>query len=497
MKTTRSLFLAGSVVTLSSTAIAADSVSNSVVPAPNNSITAGLLNDWLREQSSAFDPWDFGGQFRARLESKDFIDTPGQAGQVGFRHEHGDANNTYLLLRQKIHAGYNDPWFNIFLEGEESSSTGDKRNPNLESDQFDLHQGFVSLGNAKEFPLTVKAGRQELAYGDERLVGAYDWNNIGRSFDAVKVRYSVASNSWVDAFVGHVVIPRDNHFDFDNNYDTFSGIYASSRDALPWQESQVYFLARNVAHNSPNYETGALAPLASPRDIYTPGLRVKSLSGKLHGFDYGAEADYQFGDYSAASGTAPTATSGARLKQDAYLLHIETGYTFAKSWSPRVGIEFNYASGDNNSKDKTHGTFDTLYPTTHAVVGIMDMYSLQNVEDLRLNVSARPAKDLTVSSSFRGVWLATASDAFYLGNQTPRAGGTPGVGNGYAINPGNNRFVGTELDLVLSYNFTTYAQVQGGYSHFFAGDYVKQSLSAAGFGTADANYVYLQTTFKF
>ncbi|HWY74893.1 MAG TPA: hypothetical protein VN281_04715, partial [Verrucomicrobiae bacterium] len=37
-------------------------------PAPN----AGLLNDWLREQCVCFTPWDFGGQFRARLEVKDY-----------------------------------------------------------------------------------------------------------------------------------------------------------------------------------------------------------------------------------------------------------------------------------------------------------------------------------------------------------------------------------------------------------------------------------------
>jgi hypothetical protein len=54
-----------------------------------------------------------------------------------------------------------------------------------------------------------------------------------------------------------------------------------------------------------------------------------------------------------------------------------------------------------------------------------------------------------------------------------------------------------EADLVLTYNFTSFAQVQAGYSHFVAGDYVKESLSAPGFGAVDANYVYLQTTFRF
>src|ERR1051326_5760625 len=31
----------------------------------------GLVNEWLRDQSSIFNPWDLGGQFRARYELKE------------------------------------------------------------------------------------------------------------------------------------------------------------------------------------------------------------------------------------------------------------------------------------------------------------------------------------------------------------------------------------------------------------------------------------------
>lgn len=50
----------------------AETTNNAAAPA----VSAGLVNDWLRQQSPNFDPWDFGGQFRARLEVKDYIDTP-------------------------------------------------------------------------------------------------------------------------------------------------------------------------------------------------------------------------------------------------------------------------------------------------------------------------------------------------------------------------------------------------------------------------------------
>ena len=471
---------------------AADTSTNAV-PA-TNAPSAGLLNDWLRDQNKGFSPWDLGGQFRARLEHKEYMAAPGQAGSIDFRQNGREPYNTYLLLRQRVHLGYNSDWFGVFLEGHENASMSDRRNPNLESDLFDLRQGFVNLGNLDKFPLTAKVGRQEMSYGDDRLIGTFDWNNIGRVFDAIKLRYA-QNDFWVDAFVSHVVIPRDNHFDVSDNYDYFSGIYASTTKLVPWQESQLYFLSRNTGKDAANFSTGALVTLPSARDIYTVGTRWKSLPGKLSGWDYTFEADYQFGRYASVVGAAPVAVVGPSKDQQAYAGHLDAGYTWEKACgTPRLGLEFNYASGGNG---KEHHTFDTLFPTTHMFAGIMDFYCWQNVMDARVNLSVKPLPKVTVAGSYRGVWLANTSDSFYLANFGPRAGGTVGGHNGYAVNPGYGSFVGTELDLVVTYNPTKYAQIQGGFGHFFVGDYVRDSLSAPGFGSTDANYLYLQTKFSF
>ena len=45
---------------------------------------------------------------------------------------------------------------------------------------------------------SFRAGRQELSYGDERLVGAFGWDNLGRSFDAARLRYR--TGAWVNDF---------------------------------------------------------------------------------------------------------------------------------------------------------------------------------------------------------------------------------------------------------------------------------------------------------
>jgi hypothetical protein len=500
--------LTASTIILPQVASAQYATTNSA-PMPNNPYYsapapgAGLLNDWLRQQSPDFSPWDLGGQFRARLEVKDRFFTPGAppivAGhpQVDFLKNGGDANDTYLLTRTRLHLGYNLDWFHVFLEGADYTSTGDRRNPPLEEEGPNLRQGYVMVGDPKAFPLLAKIGRQELIYGDERLIGTVDWNNIGRTFDAIKLRYDT-KDLWVDAFTSYPVQPRDNNFNFPNNYDQLSGIYGSSDTLLPWQQSQLYFLARNVSHNSPNLALGTLNsfPLPSPRDIYTIGGRVKSLPGQLANWDYTAEADYQFGRFATVTGTVPNAIEGPSKDQRAYAAHVDGGYTWMDAYgTPRLGLEWNYASG--TTRTNFHGTFDAMFPSTHLFAGIMDFYSWQNIQDARINFGFKPLPKMTFFTSYRGIWLASTDDSFYLSNTAARTGGTPGGHNGFAVNPTYGNFVGTEFDVVLGYNLTAYWNVHLGYGHLFVGDYIKESLSAPGFGSTDADYMYLQTRINF
>lgn len=465
-------------------AVPAASAASMAAPAPPS---AGLVNDWLRGQSDVFNPWDLGGQFRAREEHKEYFAAPGQAGAVDFRKTGGDADNTYLLLRTKVHLGFTPvPWFGAFVEGRNSSSTGDDRNPNPESDgPIDLHQAYITLGDPSKFPLLAKVGRQELVYGDERLVGASDWSNLLRVFDAAKLRFQTA-DVWVDGFVGRPVIVDDNGFNLPNDYEYLSGLYASTRTWIPNQETQLYFLARNAGVGSLTANAGG-APQSgggSPRDIYTFGLRVKSLPGNFAGWDYEAELAGQVGRFKQTD-------AGPSLDQEALAAHVAGGYTWsAVTASPRLGLEYNYASGDSDPNDTRHETFDNLFPTNHKFYGYMDFVSLQNIHDLRLSASFKPFKTLTAAVDYHNFWLADTHDSFYTVSGAPRAGG------GYGINPTYPGHVGSEVDLLLTYTPRRFAILQAGYGHFFVGGYVQSSLAASG-GATDADFLYGQFTLNF
>ncbi|HEY1170889.1 MAG TPA: alginate export family protein [Verrucomicrobiae bacterium] len=454
----------------------------------------GFLNDYLRKDDPYMTAWDIGAQVRLRYEVKDNFVIAGAPGSLDFRANNADVDNSYLLTRVRPRVGYTGEWFSAMVEGRHSSSTGDDRNPNPESDgPMDLHQAFVTIGNHKEFPVSLKVGRQELSYGDERLVGAFAWNNIGRTFDAAKLRWQ---NPWfaADIFTSRLVVPDDNNFNVSNEYETFSGIYATTKK-IPKQSTDIYFLARNANAQSPSLQLGNLVPTPSARDIYTIGIRGKSNPGEIGNWDYTYELMGQFGHFNDTALPAATAS----LSHEAYAVFAGGGYTWTEmSMTPRVGLEYNFATGDSNPTDGKHETFENLFPTNHKFYGFMDFVSLQNIHNVRLQSSIKPLPRLTILLEGQFFWLADTSDNFYTVAGARRGGiaATPG-GTGYGINPSYSSYVGSEVDFVVTYAVSPHITVEAAYAHFFRGDYVKQSLSGAAFGSTDANYFYLQTNFSF
>jgi hypothetical protein len=179
-----------------------------------------------------------------------------------------------------------------------------------------------------------------------------------------------------------------------------------------------------------------------------------------------------------------------RLEHSAWAAHVAGGYTLEKTWAtPRLGLEYNFASGDSDPTDDQHETFENLFPTNHKFYGYMDFFSWQNTHDVRANASIKPVKGLMITADYHAFWLADTSDYFYQANGRPRTAG-------YGINANAGSFVGHEVDLVATYTYKTYGSVQAGYGHFFVGDYVNDSLASLG-GATDANWAYVQLLFNF
>ncbi len=463
---------------------------------------AGFVNEYLREKDTNLIKWDFGGTIRARFEAKENIAIAGVPGSVDFKASGADTSNEYFLERIRYHAGYAAPWWGMYVEGQSSLAQRDerfaaiapapipKKGDGPESDLILLRQAYLKAGNPSEFPLSLKVGRQELAYGEERLIGTVSWNNIGRVFDAAKVRWQ---NAWfgADVFTSRVVIPEDGRFNVSNDDDIFSGFYATTTK-IPKHSLDFYFLSRNANTDAIAAEPSAQAPLPSARDIYTLGARLKSTPGQFGPWDYTAELMGQFGHFNDTR-------AGVLYKSqdhEAYAVILQGGYTFKETFgTPRVGLEYAHGSGDSNPNDKKHTTFENLFPTNHKIYGIMDFVSLQNIHDLHAFFQLKPHPRVTLSLEEHNYWLASPSDNFYNVQGAPRGGGgTSAVG--YGVNPTYGSYVGSELDLIAGYRLARFAQLEAGYGHFFVGDYIAASLQKGG-GAADADYCYMQVNITF
>lgn len=468
----------------------------------------GYVNERLRATDVYLSAWDIGVNVRVRQENKDDAGFTDAGSNWDFsKRPQDDNNNSYTLTRVMPRVAYSAKMFSATLEGRSSYSISDERFAAAGAGQglaerdgpMDLHQGFVFLGNHKEFPVSLKLGRQELVYGDQRLLGHFRWNNNARTFDAAKVRWQNPLFG-VDVFTGGLVYNDHRNLNKSNSQDRFSGAYFNFPTLSSKEIVEAYLYARNVSRGivTDNW-SGVAAPFrfTAPQDLYTAGLRLKSKPLAYNAWDYGIEAMYQFGNRTAVfpATTVAAALAAPRLDHRAYALVIQGGYTWTEhTWQPRLAVLYSYASGDKNSADTKSGTFQNLFATTHLFYGYMDLNSLQNLHDLRFTYAVKPKSNLSLAAEVHFQALVQTTDFWYNVAGVPRnfTGAAAGSGGGYRINPSYDKSLGTEIDLVASWHIIPSTQIEVGVSRYFRGKYIKQSLNAV--GSKDANYCYLQLT---
>jgi len=477
-------------------------------PAP----VPGAIDNCLKSDVPSLTGWDFIVNDRLRSENKSDAGTTHAGSNFDFSAASPtDNSNDYWLNRLFLTVDYKNSWFTFFVEGRSSYSFGDNRftataaGKNLPENDgpIQLQMAYVAIGDLKQFPVTLKVGRQELTYGDQRLVGNAFWLNIPHTFDAVKVRYQ-DSFFGVDLFAANLVyVDGDNfgdHFENSNSQDTLSGAYFDMPGISKANINEVYLFARNVSRGivTDNWsEVPAPFRFTAPQDISTLGYHAKSKPGSYGPWDYGIEGMWQFGNRTAVfpATTVAVAKTAPRLDQNAWAFVIQGSYTWAEvPMKPKLALIISAASGDKNSTDKDSQTFQNLLPSNHGLYGIMDMSSLQNIVDNRLSYTMKPTSATSFAFDLHKQYLENTHDFWYNVAGVPRntAGATPGSGKGFNINPSYSSDLGEEADAIAGWTPTKGLLLELGAGHFFRGDYIKESFSKV--GSKDSNYVYVQAT---
>lgn len=378
-------------------------------------------------------------------------------------------DDTWLLHRVRVGLEWQPlPWLHVSLQGQDvRESFSDRADiPGVLAaegdDAFDLRLAALEIGDPKH--LSLKAGRQVLAYGDERLVGPLEWLNFSRTFDAAKLHWQEQA-WWLDVFTSSVVNIHESEFnrsDWLNGDDTrnqfFSGAYFST-SAAPFQTTDAY--AFHLHEQSPGGAT----------DFFTLGGRVKGDPAKLRGWDYTVEAAAQAGQ-----------VRGEDL--GAYAFHLEAGHNWLKHpWKPRLALEYSHGSGDGNAADGQTHTFQNLFPTNHPPYGFMDTMAWQNMHNMVLHMAAQPHAKVKTTLDLHAFWLAKTGDAWYRAN---------GVTRVRPVSPAASNYAGAEVDFTVSAKLNAHLDLLLGYSHFFAGSYLEDT----GAGD-DADFAYLMLTLNY
>ena len=404
-----------------------------------------------------------------------------------------DNDDSWLINRFRLGVAVKPAsWLKFYAQGQDTREWDSDR-PNVPGvrgneggDDFDLRQGYLELANFRAFPLGITVGRQRLQYGEGRLMADSQWTNPGRTFDAVKLRWQT-DKFWVDAFASRPVQIKEHVFDDSDSADHLYGIYGST-DALRFQTTDLYFLYRDKEDNQPDLSP---ANKLDPRGTASgPAQRVGAIGTRwrsvkqLPGWDYNVEAVYEFGKVWTGDRTTP------EFDLHAFAAHVAGGYTFNRvAWTPRLGVGYNFASGDRNPTDGRTQSFQTLFPSNHAKFGDMDEFAWRNIHNLRTHVRFAPAKSVEVELTYNANWLADTHDYWYRGSSALRT--TTPLGRDVRT-LGADRFAGHELDFVVRWKASAWFNLDAGYAHYFAGNYLRDTGAS---DDADFGYVMAQLLF--
>lgn len=370
-------------------------------------------------------------------------------------------NDAYYLSRFRFNLGIQPlPWMRFVFQAQDARAPGyPDLKPSTVVDPLDLRVGYVEFGRNPKAGWSLRAGRQELIFGEERLVGAANWGNVGRTFDAVRATYQ-SPGARLDWFASSVVVTDKDAFDRSDLRNRLYGFYSVFAKLIPSSQVEPYLFWRS--DGGYRNELGARGRL----DELTFGIRAL---GRLPArFDYGIETAGQAG---RAAGAPITAWAG----------HFQGGYALGDSdRAPRLVGQFNCASGDSNPRDGHVNTFDQLYPTNHFFYGIADRMGWRNMREAVGGVQWKPLAKWRYGIDYHALWLATVQDSLYLDN------GAASIRNPNAT----SRRLGDEIDVTATYQASDRFSLVLGYGHLLPGAFLKQSNRRTGVSSPYAMWLW-------
>lgn len=373
--------------------------------------------------------------------------------------DHSLGQRLRFNLRARLH-----PRLHFFFQAQDAWMFDSKSDKIIHDLATNLHQAYFDWRPNGTDRWEFRGGRQELIYGEERLIGAFGWDNVGRSFDAARLRNRTGAWS-SDFFWGRMVDVRRNGARARAGHQDLSGAYFTRETKGSPARLELYGLFLRDGLRTSGEIAGA--PKETLR-IATFGFR-RAYKPKT-GWRYSLEHAWQFGQ------RGPDAHLAAMFIGTA-------GYAWPGRWQPRVQLEYDFASGDNDSSDGKSREFNNLFPTNHPYYGYADLAGLRNLHDFRVTGAVALHPKISVEVDYHHFLLAS-----------PRGPWKSAAGRVLGSDPLGRfgRDLGHELDITLRWPVQQHISFLAGYSAFIPGRFAIRTR-----GPETHHFAYIQTTIQF
>jgi hypothetical protein len=318
--------------------------------------------------------------------------------------------------------------------------------------------GVDDRGNDR--PIRFRVGRLAYEATDRRFIARNEWRNTTNTFEGFRLNLGRETNDWeLDLFGMQPVRRLQTKFDEANSNLWFFGAIGTWRKWSDIVTIQPYYMGQKQQAD-PN---GFTATNRLDREIHMPGFRAY---GKvLDYFDFDVSYNHQLGF------TGPN-------RVDAQGYTVEVGRNFNDYvWKPRVSLFYGYASGDKNPNDNVDNRFDRFFG--FARPWSADHYVIyENLKAPKIRFELTPTQKLQFELGYGAYFLASKTDRMFdiLDGNISNTIKDPGFNRDRTGQSGD--FGGHAFEGRIRYQPTSRISTILGYTHFTAGEFVKNRIAA-------------------
>lgn len=386
----------------------------------------------------------------------------------------------YWLQRLMLHSDWHfGPFVRVFGQFKSNLEEGREPGPRPpDRKRLDLNQAFIDFSyprtnlSSAATSLTLRLGREEIDFGDERLIAVREGANARQSSDGARFIYN-SPKARVDAFALQLDADRPGYFNNDPNWShqTLWGLYATIPLTTKSTASTLNNISLDLFYLGFNHDNARFNAGVGNETRHTVGGRLWR-AHYINGLDFNVLGAYQFGSF-------------GNKEISAFSAALDAGYKLQQLlFAPRVACSLQISSGDSSPNDKRLETFNAMFPAGYYYGGgLIGQIGPANAIIFQPELDLHPTSTLGVYLKGLFVWREDTGDGLY---NTP--------GSLIRTSSANTkRYVGASPEILVTQQLGRHAIFSVSYYHFYRGGFLTENQPVS----KDVDYFSAWLTYKF